>query len=171
LDEAPVPAVFIPLAQVPDGFMVFLDDLLPMNWLVRVSGDPLAFSRTVHEEMLRVDPDLVTSNPQSLEQVLSFSLAQRKTQTALLALFSASALLLGALGLYGVLAYSVAERRQEFGIRAALGASSSNVRWMVLWESSKLAIWGLAAGLVVSLVLGRLLKDSLFGVTPSDPGV
>lgn len=171
LDEAPVPAVFMPLSQVPDSFMAFLDDLLPMNWLVRVSGDPLAFSRTVHEEMLGVDPDLVTSNPQSLEQVLSFSLAQRKTQTALLALFSASALLLGALGLYGVLAYSVAERRQEFGIRAALGASSSNVRWMVLWESSKLAIWGLAAGLVVSLVLGRLLKDSLFGITPSDAGV
>jgi putative ABC transport system permease protein len=171
LDEAPAPAVFIPLAQVPDGFMVFLNALLPMNWLVRVSGEPLAFARMVHEEMLGVDPDLVTSNPQSLEQVLSFSLAQQKMQTALLALFSAAALLLGALGLYGVLAYSVAERRQEFGIRAALGASSANVGWMVLRESSKLAIWGLAAGLVVSLLLGGLLKDFLFGITPANPGV
>ena len=171
LEEAPVPAVFIPLAQVPDSFMLFLNDLLPMNWLVRVSGDPLAFSRPVHQEMLGVDPDLVTSNPQSLEQVLSFSLAQQKMQTALLGFFSATALLLGALGLYGVLAYSVAERKQEFGIRAALGASPANVRWMVLRESSRLAIWGSAAGLVVALLLGRLLRDFLFGITPADPGV
>jgi putative ABC transport system permease protein len=171
LDEAPVPAVFVPLAQVPDGFINFLNDLLPMNWLVRVSGDPLAFTRQIHEEMLSVDRDLVTSNAQSLGQVLRFSLGQQRMQTALLGFFSAAALLLGALGLYGVLAYSVAERRQEFGIRAALGASPAQVRWMVLWESSRLAMWGLASGLGISVLLGRLLKDFLYGISAGDPAV
>jgi putative ABC transport system permease protein len=171
LEEAPVPAVFVPLAQVPDGFMNFLNDLLPMNWLIRVSGDPLAFTRQIHNEMLGVDRDLVTSNAQSLGQVLRFSLAQQRMQTALLGFFSAAALLLGALGLYGVLAYSVAERRQEFGIRAALGASPADVRRMVVWESSRLAMWGLASGLGISVLLGRLLKDFLYGISAGDPAV
>jgi putative ABC transport system permease protein len=171
LNEPVSPAVFIPLAQVPDSFIVFLNHLMPLNWLIRVSGEPLSFTRSIHKELLSVDPDLVTSNPQSLAQVLRTSLAQQRMQTALVGFFSAAALLLGAIGLYGVLAYSVAERKCEFGIRAALGASPANVLWLVLRESSKLAIWGLAAGLIFSLLLGRLLSGFLFGVRASDPGV
>jgi putative ABC transport system permease protein len=171
LDEPFSPAVFVPLAQVPDSFVVFLNDLMPMNWLIRVNGEPQAFARTIHQEMLAIDPDLVTSNPQSLEQVLSTSLAQQRLQAALLGSFSGAALLLGAIGLYGVLAHSVAERRQEFGIRTALGASPGAVLWLVLRESSKLVLWGLAVGLVASALLGRLLRGFLFGVSAGDPEV
>jgi hypothetical protein len=171
LSEPAYPAVFIPLAQVSDDVTVFTNHLMPMNWLIRVSGNPLAFSSSIHEEMLAINPDLVTSNPEPLAQVLSASLAQQRMQTALLGAFSGAAVLLGAIGLYGVLGYSVAERRQEFGIRAALGASPGDVLWMVMRESSKLAIGGLAAGLIVSQGLGRLLAGFLFGIQSNDPGV
>jgi ABC-type antimicrobial peptide transport system permease subunit len=85
--------------------------------------------------------------------------------------FAVSALLLGAIGLAGVMAYSVAERTQEFAIRAAPGATPGNVCWLVLRQSAKLAAGGLLAGMFASLGLGRLLSAFLFGVKPGDWGV
>jgi predicted permease len=171
LDESAPPSVFVPLSQVPDTLMVFFNRLLPLNWLIRVAGDSLALARPIRIEMHSLDVDLVASNPRSLENVLSASLARQRLNATLLGFFAACALLLGAIGLSGVMAYSVAERAQEFGIRAALGATPENVRWLVLRQSAKLAILGIIAGMLAFLGLGRLLSGFLFGVKPCDPGV
>jgi putative ABC transport system permease protein len=171
LDQTAPATAFVPLSQVPDTLIAFFNRLLPLNWLIRVAGDSRALARPIRNEMHSVDVDLVASNPRSLEEVLSASLARQRLNTALLGFFAASALLLGAIGLSGVMAYSVAERAQEFGIRAALGATPGNVRWLVLGQSAKLAISGLIAGVLAFLGLGRLLTGFLFGVKPGDPGV
>jgi len=171
LDESAPPTVFVPLSQVSDSLIAFSNRLLPLNWLIRVNGDSLLLARPIRNKMHTVDIDLVASNPRSLEDVSSASLARQRLNAALLGFFAASALLLGAIGLSGVMAYSVAERSQEFGIRAALGATPGNVRWLVLRQSAKLAISGLIAGMLAFLGLRRLLSGFLFGVKPGDPGI
>jgi putative ABC transport system permease protein len=169
LNEPASPTAFIPLAQVPDRLVVFMNRLMPMNWLIRVSGEPLAFSHAVHEEFLAADDDLVTSNPRPLAQVLSTSLAQQSMQTGLLALFSAAALLLGAIGLYGVLAYSVAERKREIGIRMALGAERGQILRLVIAHGLKLALTGMVLGILCGLALARFMRNLLFGTSATDP--
>jgi putative ABC transport system permease protein len=169
LSQPPSPSVFIPLSQVPDKMTAFMNSIMPMNWLIRVNGEPLALSRQIHQEFLAIHPDLITSNPRSLSQVLAASLAQQRTQTALISFFSASALLLGAIGLYGVLAYSVAERRQEIGIRMALGASPANVLLLIILHALRLTTAGIAAGVAVGRLLTHYLASQLFNLSLNDP--
>jgi putative ABC transport system permease protein len=169
LNEPASPTAFIPLAQVPDGLVVFLNRLMPMNWLIRVSGEPLAFSHAVHEEFLAADRDLVTSNPRPLAEVLSTSLVQQRMQTGLLGLFSAAALVLGAIGLYGVLAYSVAERKREIGIRMALGAKRGQLLGLVIAHGLKLTLTGMALGILCGLALARFMRNLLFGTSATNP--
>jgi putative ABC transport system permease protein len=169
LNEPASPTVFIPLAQVPDRMTAFINSLMPMNWLVRVAGDPLASAPFIHREFLVVDPDLVSSNPRTLTQVLSASLAQQQTETVLIGFFSVAALSLGAIGLYGVLAYSVAQRKQELGIRMALGAGSAQILRLVIVNGLKLALSGILVGTVVGLVLTRFMSSLLFGISFADP--
>jgi putative ABC transport system permease protein len=169
LNEPASPTVFIPLAQVPDSLLVFSNRLMPINWLVRVSGEPLAFTQSIHRELLAIDPDLVSSNPQSLTQVLSTSLTQQRMETALVGFFSAAALLLGAIGLYGVLAYSVAERKREIGIRIALGADPRQILRLVIVHGLKLTLFGIFIGVVIGLVLTRFMSSLLFGIAATDP--
>jgi putative ABC transport system permease protein len=169
LDQPASPAVFIPLVQVPDSMIAFMNSLMPMNWLIRVSGEPLASAQLVHHEFLAVEPDLVSSNPRTLTQVLSASLAQQQTETALVGFFSVAALSLGAIGLYGVLAYSVAQRKQELGIRMALGARSAQILRLVIVNGLKLALSGVLIGIVVGFVLTRFMGSLLFGISSADP--
>jgi putative ABC transport system permease protein len=169
LNEPAHPTVFIPLAQVPDHLMAFINSLMPMNWLLRVSGEPLAYAPLIHREFLTVDPDLVSSNPRSLSQVLNASLAQQQTETTLVGFFSVAALSLGAIGLYGVLAYSVAQRRQELGIRMALGAGSAQILRLIIGNGLKLALSGMLIGMIAGLLLTRFMGSLLFGVSSADP--
>jgi putative ABC transport system permease protein len=169
LSEPASPTVFIPLAQVPDSLVAFMNRLMPLNWLIRVSGEPLTYSRSIHNELLAIDPKLVSSSPRSLTQVLSGSLAQQKMQTALLGFFSATALLLGAIGLYGVLAYSVAERKRELGIRMALGAEPGQILRLVIAHGLKLTLAGVLIGVASGFVLTRFMTSLLFGISATDP--
>jgi putative ABC transport system permease protein len=169
LDQPASPAVFIPLGQVPDKMIAFINKLMPMNWLIRVSGEPLAYAPTIHRKFLTVDLDLVSSNPRSLMQVLSASLAQQQTETTLVGFFSVAALCLGAIGLYGVLAYSVAQRKQELGIRMALGAGSAQIFRFVIAHGLQLALPGIFIGMVAGFLLTRLMSSLLFGVSSADP--
>jgi predicted permease len=169
LSEPASPTVFIPLAQVPDSLVAFMNRLMPLNWLIRVSGEPLTYSRSIHNELLAIDPELVSSSPRSLTQVLSGSLAQQKIQTALLGFFSATALLLGAIGLYGVLAYSVAERKRELGIRMALGAEPGQILRLVIAHGLKLTLAGVLIGVAGGFVLTRFMTSLLFGISATDP--
>jgi putative ABC transport system permease protein len=169
LNEGSSPTVFIPVAQVPDVLVAFINGLMPMNWLIRVSGEPLAFTQSVHREFLGVDADLVASNPRSLEQVLSASLSQQRMEASLVGFFSAAALFLGAIGLYAVLAYSVTERKREIGIRVALGANRVQILRLVIVHGIKLTLSGIFVGVAIGLALSRFMSSLLFGVGATDP--
>jgi len=169
LDQLPSPAVYIPLGQVPDGMMSLLNRVMPMNWLIRVNGEPLAFAPAIHREFLRVDADLVMSNPRPLSQVLNASLSQQLAEAGLLGFFSAAALLLGVIGLYGVLAYAVAQRKQEIGIRMALGAGHAKILSLIISHGLKLTLTGIVAGMILGAILSRFLRSLVFGISPTDP--
>jgi putative ABC transport system permease protein len=116
-----------------------------------------------------VDRDQALSNVQSLAQLTTNSMASDRVRSLLLAAFAAVAVALAAVGLYGVLAYTVVQRTREIGIRAALGASAASLVALVVRQGMLMTGWGLAVGLGGGLIVSRLLTSFLFGVGPSDP--
>jgi putative ABC transport system permease protein len=120
--------------------------------------------------MLReLDPDLALANIQTMDEVISRSVAQRRLTMTLLAIFAGAALLLAAVGIYGVIAYSVTQRTQEIGIRMALGAQRGDVLRMVIRQAVTLAGIGILLGAAGAVLLARLMTDLLFGIEPFDP--
>ncbi|HEY6253192.1 MAG TPA: ABC transporter permease [Candidatus Angelobacter sp.] len=160
LDQPSWPEVFEPAEQNPMRFLTFV---------VRTSTDPLTMSTTVKDVIYQVDKDQPAYRVQSMDGYLAASLARRKFETLLLGIFSALALLLAAVGIYGLVAYMVTQRTYEIGIRMALGAQKHSVLTMVLRFGLKLATYGLALGLAVSLAVTRVLQSLLFGVGERDP--
>jgi len=140
-----------------------------MSVVVRTAGDPLALAAPVRREVAALDPDLAVSNVRTLERVVADSVGDRRFTMVLLGLFGAVALALAAIGIYGVTAYGVAQRTREMGIRLALGAAPGAVRGLVVGEGVRLALIGLAAGLVLALVGARALRSQLYGIASSDP--
>lgn len=168
LDAPMTPAVYAPFAQVSDpvieGFYRFMD------LAVRVDGvEPLSVVAAVRRKVRELDPALPMANVRTLEQVVADTVKPERFYTLLMNAFAGSALLLAAVGLFGVLATSVAQRRQEIGVRIALGARSVQVLGLVLRQGLLYAGLGLGLGLVASLAAARLLGGFLYGVTPSDP--
>jgi putative ABC transport system permease protein len=145
----------------------------PLNYralVVRtVTGDPLAVTNQVRSAVQQLDKDLPIFSIRTMEQLIGRSVASRKLSMFLLITFASLALLLAAIGLYGVISYSVTQRTQEIGIRMALGASRRDVLGMVISQASKLAAIGLGIGLVMALALAGIISKMLFGVHPSDP--
>jgi len=142
---------------------------LQCSLVVRTKVPPLALAETIRGEILKLDPNQPISNVRTLEQVVANSVGPRRLMFVLLALFAGAALLLAAIGLYGVMAYSVSRRTREIGIRMALGAQRVEVLKGVVRQGMKLAILGATIGLLGALALTRVLTHLLFGVTPADP--
>ena len=163
------PEMFEPEAQVPDGLMKLDISLLPLKWVIRTTRDPLSLAGIVRREALTVAGDVPMSEPKPLEEIISASLARQRFMMTLLGVFAGLALLLGTVGLYGVISYSVAQRTREMGIRSALGAQRSDLLRLVVGNGMWLAGWGLLGGLLASFVLTRYLRSLLFGVSPADP--
>jgi putative ABC transport system permease protein len=115
------------------------------------------------------DPHLAVADIRTMEQVVGDSVAERRLTMVMLAIFAGAALVLAAVGIYGVIAYSVTQRTQEIGIRMALGARQANVLWMVVGNAMLLAATGIVIGAVGGLLLTRLMRDLLFQVRPADP--
>ena len=136
---------------------------------LRPQGDPLALAGPLERTVHQLDPDLPVYRTQPLSERLASSLGQQRTSATLVGGFGALALLLAAIGLYGAVAYSAAQRTREFGIRIALGAQRPDVLRQVLREGVVLALAGLAIGLLGAIAVTRVLKSQLFGVTPTDP--
>jgi ABC-type antimicrobial peptide transport system permease subunit len=156
------PATYFSLAQ-----FTFND-----NWLlVRTKTDAKAFVSTLRRIVWSMDRDLPLENVQTMNELLGDSVADSRFNTALLSLFAVVALLLAAIGIYGVLAYTVAQRTSEIGIRMALGAQRSSVLRLVVGNGVTLAIIGVAIGAAVALVATRSLEKLVFGVSTTDPGV
>jgi putative ABC transport system permease protein len=135
---------------------------------VKTAGDPLALSGAIRREIAALDPDLPVT-PESMEQIVAESLDRQRFSVTLMSAFAALAALLAAIGIYGVLAYLVDQRRREFGIRVALGASASDVLALVLRQGSIPVAAGLIAGIAGALGLTRLMKSLLFEVSATDP--
>lgn len=140
-----------------------------MTLAVRTALDPASVTSAVREQVFAIDKDLPLYNIATMDQLVSNSVAQPRLNLSLLVAFAVLALALAAVGVYGVMAYAVTQRTQEFGIRMALGASPTDVLKQVFLEGGRLAALGLALGLIAALALTRLMASLLFGVKPSDP--
>ncbi|HKW63263.1 MAG TPA: ABC transporter permease [Candidatus Acidoferrum sp.] len=140
-----------------------------MTILVRTSNDPLALVSAVRNELQQVDPEQPMAAVATMEQLLGDSLARSRFTMLLLGIFAALALALAAVGIYGVIAYGVTQRTQEFGIRIALGAEGSDVLRLVLGQGTRLVLLGIGLGVVLALMLGRFLAALLYGISPTDP--
>ncbi len=156
------PALYFNYQQAPIRRMVFT---------VRTEGDPNALVSGVRGAVASVSPDLPISNLQAMGNVVDSALARDRFSTLLLSIFGIVALSLAAVGVYGVLAYSVEQRVREVGIRMALGASKGSVRGLVLKDGAILVGLGLLLGLSGALALGGVISSQLFGVSPRDPAV
>ena len=153
------PAVYMPYAQDPWPFMAFV---------VRTKTDPMGVVSAVEGAIHSVDKDQPVYDVRAMRDVVAKSVSPQRTRMALLSVFAFVALALACIGIYGVMAYSVAQRTHEIGIRMALGARPQDVLRFVTGQGCKLAAAGIAAGLLLSLGLARFLSSLLYGVRPAD---
>src|SRR5665213_1327391 len=169
LNRNPRPAMYVPIAQLPDEVNIINLRLLPVAWFIRTSVEPHSLSAAIQKELRQASGDLPLANVRSMDDIARRSLARQNFSMLLMTIFGSSALLLAAIGIYGVLAYSVRQRTQEIGIRLALGAQPRTVRNMILLQGMRLALAGVVIGIAAALGLTRLLASFLFGVQPRDP--
>jgi ABC-type antimicrobial peptide transport system permease subunit len=155
---------------VPDAANALNVGLSPMAWVVRTRTDPAGLSKAI-QDALQQATGLPVSQVQSMNEVVSLSTSRQRFNMWLMTLFGGVALLLAAIGIYGLMAYSVAQRQQEIGIRVALGAQLSAVRRMVIRQGMTLAIIGTAAGVGAAFGLARFITDFLFQTGKWDPVV
>jgi putative ABC transport system permease protein len=150
----------------PPGAVPFL---WPRHLVIRTEGDPMALAGAVRSAVWDADPNQPVSSIRSMSDIFDAELANRNMQMILVGTFAALALVLAAVGLYGVLAYVVAQRTSEIGVRIALGAQQRHVVGEVLRSALGLAVIGLLLGLACAFGATRLLASFLFGVSPLDP--
>jgi predicted permease len=161
LDRSPTPMIVVPLLQYPRQ---------TLRVAARAkSGDPLQLIPAIRAELVALDPDVPLSAPRSLTRVVTESVAERRFQMTLLSIFAVMALALAALGIYGVMAYSVTQRSREIGIRMALGAEPGRVRRMVVGSGLRLALAGVALGVLGALAGTRMLASLVYQVSTTDP--
>ena len=169
VNTEPVPAVYVPMAQVSDALNETANAIQPLAWVIRTRVAPLTLEGEVEKQLRIVSGGLPVGRVQTMEQVMAQSIEQNSFNMILLVTFAALALLLAAVGMYGVVAYSVAQRTQEIGIRMALGASPERMWRTIAAQGMALALVGLTIGVGGGLALTRLLGSLLFGVKPWDP--
>jgi putative ABC transport system permease protein len=160
LGSAPEPTMYVPFKQ----------DVFSTMWvLARTDGDPAQQSSAARQAVSAIDPSLPAYSIVTLASVVSDSIAQRRFSMLLLGFFALIALFLAAIGLYGVVAYTVSQRTQEIGVRMAIGAQRSDVLRLIVGGGMKLAALGVMAGLAGALAAAHLVETMLFDVTPFDP--
>jgi putative ABC transport system permease protein len=169
LSRGAPPIVYFPIAQAPDDLNAYVVRW-PTAWVVRTQGESYSLSSAIQNELRRVS-GLPISSVRSMGEVSIQSTADREFNMLLLSIFGAAALLLAAIGIYGLMAYSVRQRTREIGIRMAVGAESSQIRSMVVFEGMRVALVGVVLGIIASFGLTHLIAAFLFGVKAYDPPV
>ena len=167
LDDEPTPTLYAPLAQVPGSNLAFLAS--NMSLAIRTGVAPLALQAAVRREVQAVDGEVPASSMKTMEQFLSTSVAPRRFNLLLLVVFAGAGLLLAATGIYAVIAYSVTQRTHEIGVRLALGAGPRDVLKLVVGQGMRLALAGVAVGLIAALAITRVMANLLFEVSATDP--
>jgi putative ABC transport system permease protein len=163
------PTVFFAAAQSDFGLIAAFDVWFPTHILVRTAGDPRLFANAVDAAIREADPAIPVGRTLTMDQVLARSLAIQRFMMVIVAVFAVIALVLAAIGIYGVISFSVSQRTQEFGIRMALGADSYSVLSLVIREAACLALLGVVIGILGAVVLHQAIASVLFGVHPTDP--
>jgi putative ABC transport system permease protein len=164
LGEETPPTIYVPLSQAPRPFL-----LRNLSLLVRTAGDPRSVAPLVRREIRNVDPNLPFDRVETMRTLLGDSVSEPRFRSTVLGLFASAALVLVGTGMLGVLAYSVARRTREIGLRMALGAQRTGVLRLVVGQALGMTAAGLGAGLLAALALTRLLDRFLFDVRPADP--
>jgi putative ABC transport system permease protein len=166
LESDPTYDVYLPMAQVhQDGVGILTNT---HYWIVRSKSDSRIVETAFRREVQDIDRDVATSNVRTLEDYLSDSVAPRRFNLRVLTIFSAAALVLAAVGIYGIVSYTVTQRTPEIGIRLALGAARSSVFRLIVGQGLRVVLVGVALGAIGALGLTRLIRNLLFGVTPTD---
>ncbi len=160
LDKDARPTIYWPYGRLPYPTMTLA---------VRTGGEPLSMASSIVRIVHQLDPNLAVADIRTVDEVVSDSLAQQRVIMLLLTIFAVAALALAAVGIYGVISYSVSQRTQEIGIRMALGAERAQVLWTIVGQALALAATGIAIGAAAAFLLTRLMTGLLFGVAPDDP--
>lgn len=168
LDLKPRPIVYVPQAQLSDILNARFLQLLPMAWVVRTKRDPQALTPSI-EKRLREATGLPVTDVSTMEHDLWVQTSRQRFNALLMSVFGGAALLLAAVGIYGLMSCTVEQRRHEIGIRMALGAESQRVQRMVVWEGMRLAGAGMMAGIGVALGVARVTESLLYGTSARDP--
>jgi len=163
--------IIAPIAQVTDDYNAAYANIQPLFWFVRTHDDPHLSIPAISEQLRIASAGFPVAHIRTMDEVMARSTARQNFNMLLLSIFGAVALLLATIGIYGLMAYSVAQRTQEIGIRMALGADSKRIRKLVVWQGMRLALMGIVCGIAASFGLTRLLSTFLFGVKPWDPAV
>jgi predicted permease len=171
LNRNPRPLMIVPQAQVPDGVTALNARIGPVVWLVRTHTDPHQYISAITEQLRQASGGFPVARVRTMDEVVIHSTAREDFNMLLLTIFGASALILAAIGIYGLMAYSVQQRTQEMGIRMALGADRARIRNLVVRQGMTLAIVGVVIGTGAAFGLTRLIASFLFGVKTWDPVV
>jgi predicted permease len=171
LTRVPEPTMVIPDAQAPAGIIDLMSEFGPIWWLVRTKMEPHRSIPAISEKLRSVSGGRPVGNVQTMDDLLARSIAKQNFNMLLLSTFATTAMLLAAVGVYGVMAYSVAQRTHEVGVRMALGAGRMSVRNMILREGLMKGTLGVICGVCAAFFLARLLATLLFGVSSHDAAV
>jgi predicted permease len=163
-----VPEFYLPIAQVPDAVWTWTQNSLSLVARSR-TGEPAPLASTIRGAVQQLDPTVPVYRLRTMEEGLQLTMAQAQFNTSLMLLLGLTGLVLAALGIYGVVAWLVAQRTREIGVRMALGASASEVVWKMTSDGLKPIAAGLAVGVVGALLSGRWLQGQLYEVGPRDP--
>jgi len=168
LNQDPGAKMFVPQGQVPDAVTKLNASIGTMSWVVRTRVPPMQVAQAVQAQ-IRQATGLPTADVRTMDQIVSRSTSRERFNTVLMTTFALAALVLAAIGIYGVMAYAVQQRTREIGVRMALGAQPSAVQWMVVVQGMRLAVIGVVLGLAAAYGLSRYMSTLLFGVEARDP--
>jgi ABC-type antimicrobial peptide transport system permease subunit len=159
--------IYLPVWQVPDRFWTLLSS--GSGYVARTAASPLGAVSAIRESAVKADPSSVVYGARPLQEIVANSIAKQRLAMILLSVFSALALVLSAIGIYGVISYLTGQRTHEIGIRVALGASRADVLRMVIGEGMTITLIGVGIGIAAALGLTRLISQLIYGVAAYDP--